>query len=131
MTRNSIRRRPHTSASPGSRTSALNTDRTFYSVVCSLEGEAYSRETDLADMDLDRIVRDISDEQIENVIAVFAFNPAEGWANDVTADVLAAAFPEGEDDEGPDGAGSGRDDPSDDSGERIGAFEAGCGRWAA
>ena len=108
----------------------LNLDRTFYSVICHLTGEAYARETDLIDMDFDQIVKDITDGQIEEILAVLAFNPAEGWANDVTEDVLAAAFPEEDDDTGPDGS-QGGGDPCANTSERIGAFEAGCGRWAA
>ncbi|WP_346914300.1 hypothetical protein [uncultured Roseibium sp.] len=119
-----------TGGSAGRKACPLNPDRTFYSVICHLAGEAYARETDLTDMDFDRIVKDITDGQIEDILAVFAFNPAEGWANDVTEDVLAAAFPEKDDDTGPDGS-QGGGNPCTYTSERIGAFEAGCGRWAA
>ncbi|WP_417681317.1 hypothetical protein [Roseibium sp.] len=118
-----------TGGTTGRRAFQLNPDRTFYSVICHLTGEAYARETDLVDMDFDQIVKDIVDGQIEEILAVFAFNPAEGWANDVTEDVLAAAFPE-EDDTGSDGS-EGGGDPCAYTRERLGAFEAGCGRWAA
>lgn len=118
-----------TGGNAGRQACPLNPDRTFYSVICHLRGDAYARETDLIDMDFDRIVKDITDGQIEDILAVFAFNPAEGWANDVTEDVLAAAFPE-DDDTGPGGSQS-SGDPCAYTGERLGAFEAGCGRWAA
>ena len=129
MTYNQSHNQPRPCSLPEPRKRALSPDRTFYSVVCSLKGEAYARETDLCDMDFGRIVRDIADGQIEEVLAVFAFNPAEGWANDVTVDVLDAAFPEKNDDgnDQPDGW----DDPADYTSERIGACEAGCGRWMA
>lgn len=138
MPRNLIPSLPHTGRNThgktgrnaGGRGRELNPDRTFYSVVCHLKGEAYARETDLVDMDFSQIVKDIADGQIEEILAVFAFNPAEGWANDVTEDVLAAAFPE-DDDTGSGGPSGGGSLLSEYTGERIGAFEAGCGRWAA
>ncbi|WP_346895528.1 hypothetical protein [uncultured Roseibium sp.] len=122
---------PNASGTARRRTCPLNPDRTFYSVVCHLNGEAYARETDLVDMDFDQIVRDIADGQIEKILAVFAFNPAEGWANDVTEDVLAAAFPEDDDYSGSGGPSDGGSTPFGYAGECIGSFEAGCGRWAA
>ena len=121
----------NTSGIAGRRTCPLNQDRTFYSVVCHLKGEAYARETDLVNMEFGQIVKDIAEGQIEEIFAVFAFNPAEGWANDVTEDVLAAAFPDEEDDTGPGGPSGGEGLLSAGTRERIGAFEAGCGRWAA
>ncbi len=119
-----------TGGNAGRQACPLNLDRTFYSVICHLRGDAYARETDLVDMDFDQIVKDIIDGQIEEILAVFAFNPAEGWANDVTEDVLAAAFPEADDDTPPDGS-QGGGEPCAYNSERIGVFEAGCGRWAA
>jgi len=72
----------------------LNLDRTFYSVICDLGKCLYMPETDLADMSLGQIIRDVRSGQLEDVRAVLEFNPAEGWCNDVTGDVLAAACPE-------------------------------------
>ncbi|WP_269580816.1 hypothetical protein [Roseibium sp. Sym1] len=76
---------------------SLNLDRTFYSVICDLGKCLYTPETDLADMNLGRIIRDVQAGQLEDVRAVLEFNPAEGWCNDVTDDVLSAAFPEEDD----------------------------------
>jgi hypothetical protein len=73
---------------------SLNLDRTFYSVICDLGKCLYTPETDLADMSLGQIIRNIQAGQLEDVRAVLEFNPAEGWCNDVTDDVLSAAFPE-------------------------------------
>ncbi len=70
-----------------------NLDASFFSVVCELRGALFVPETDLQDMTLKRIVEDVRSGQFENVRAVMEFNPAEGWCNDVTEDVLAAAFP--------------------------------------
>lgn len=75
----------------------LNLDMSFYSVICELGNCYYTRETDLAEMNLARIIEDVQAGQIEDVRAVLEFNPAEGWCNDVTDTVLAAAFPGMED----------------------------------
>ncbi|WP_428647787.1 hypothetical protein [Roseibium sp.] len=71
----------------------LNLDTSFFSVVCELGGDLYVPETDLQDMTWKRIVADIRSGQFERVKAVLEFNPAEGWCNDVTGDVMTAAFP--------------------------------------
>jgi hypothetical protein len=71
---------------------SLNLDVSLFSVICELGNCLYVPETDLQDMRLHQIIDDINTGQIENVRAVLEFNPAEGWCNDVTADVLAAAF---------------------------------------
>jgi hypothetical protein len=94
----------------------LNNDFQFYAVVCDLDGDDYTPERSLSEMSYDKIVADIADGQLENVKAVFEFNPAEGWCNDVTADVMAAAFPE-QDEEG--------EDLSDYASERITGAVAG------
>lgn len=70
----------------------LNLDRTFYSVICDLEKCLYTPEIDLADMSLDRIIEDVQAGQLERVRAILQFNPEEGWCNDITGDVFAAAF---------------------------------------
>jgi hypothetical protein len=101
----------------------LNLDRSVFSVIASLNGEAYTVERDMSEMTFSKIVEDIQNGQLEDVIAVIEFNPAEGWSNDVTADVMAAAFPEEDAAE--------HDNPADYDDERIGEFEAGVGRFAA
>ncbi|POF29654.1 hypothetical protein [Roseibium marinum] len=73
---------------------SLNLDMSFFWVICELEGSLYLPETEFEDMSLRRIVGDIRGGQLENVRAILETNPAEGWCNDITGDVLAAAFPE-------------------------------------
>ncbi|MEM5585257.1 MULTISPECIES: hypothetical protein [unclassified Roseibium] len=72
---------------------ALNLDMPFYSVICELGNCYYTPEIDLEAMNLARIIEDVQAGQFEEVQAVLEFNPAEGWCNDVTGAVLAAAFP--------------------------------------
>lgn len=72
---------------------SLNLDRSFYSVICDLGKCLYTPEIELDEMSLPQIIRDVRAGQLENVRAILEFNPAEGWCNDVTGDVLAAAFP--------------------------------------
>ncbi len=95
---------------------SLNTDTSFFSVLCELSGTTYTPEMDVEDLRFSQIVADIQSGQLENVKAVFEFNPAEGWCNDVTADVMAAAFPELEDD---------GEDFADYSAERVSGAVAG------
>lgn len=106
---------------------AFNSDRSFFSVIASLGADAYSAERDVSEMSFGQIVRDIADGQIEDVLTVIEFNPVEGWANDVTADIFAEAFPESAET----GDGIEDDFDADYDGDRIGAFKAGVGRWAA
>jgi hypothetical protein len=78
----------------------LNLDMSFYSVICELGNCFYTPETDVSDMRLSRIIEDLQTGQLEKVQAVLEFNPAEGWCNNITGEVLSAAFPEtGEDEE--------------------------------
>ena len=101
----------------------LNLDMSFYSVICELGNCFYTPETDLSDMSLTRIVEDLQTGQLEKVRAVLEFNPAEGWCNDITGDVLSAAFPaDGEDEEGLENAA---EDWSDYRTERLTARTAG------
>ncbi|MHA7777374.1 hypothetical protein [Roseibium sp. M-1] len=97
---------------------ALNLDMSFFSVICDLGSCFYTPETDLAEMNLARIVEDLQAGQLEKVLAVLEFNPAEGWCNDVTSEVLAAAFPDQE-------VIHGHEDWSDYRGERLDARLAG------
>jgi len=97
---------------------ALNLDMSFFSVICDLGNCFYMPETDLADMNLARIVEDLQAGQLERVQAILEFNPAEGWCNDVTGAVFAAAFPEPQED-------ATGENWSDYRGERIDARRAG------
>jgi len=97
---------------------ALNLDMSFFSVICDLGNCFYIPETDLADMNLARIIEDLQAGQLERVQAVLEFNPAEGWCNDVTDTVLAAAFPEPEED-------AAAENWSDYRGERLNARQTG------
>lgn len=85
-------------------------DFQFFTVVCETAGTLHTAELELDEMTFGKVVEAIAAGQVENVKAVYEFNPAEGWSNDVTADVMAAAFPE-QDEDG--------EDLSDYSAERI------------
>lgn len=95
---------------------SLNTDTSFFHVLCDIKGTIYTPEMDVEDLRFSQIVADIQSGQLDNVKAVFEFNPAEGWCNDVTADVMAATFPELED---------GGEDYSDYAAERVSGAVAG------
>jgi hypothetical protein len=47
------------------------------------------READYAATDFETIVTDMLDGQYKNAVGIFAFNTAEGWARDVSADIAA------------------------------------------
>jgi hypothetical protein len=47
------------------------------------------READYAATDFETIVTDLLDGQYKNAVGIFAFNTAEGWARDVSADIAA------------------------------------------
>lgn len=102
---------------------SLNLDRSFFSVICDLGNCFYAAEHDLGDMSLARIIEDVRTGQLERVQAVMEFNPVEGWCNDVTDPVLAAAFPES--------ATSLEPDWSDYRDERIDGRRAGISLRAA
>ncbi|MEM9630440.1 MAG: hypothetical protein AAGA50_03890 [Pseudomonadota bacterium] len=70
----------------------LSFDTSFFSVICELNGALYTPEIDLSGMRTSRIIEDLKSGQFENVRAILEFNPAEGWCNNVTEDVLAEAF---------------------------------------
>ncbi|KZM48997.1 hypothetical protein [Labrenzia sp. OB1] len=72
----------------------VNLDMSLFWVICEMDRSLYLAEADLENMSLHRIIGDIRDGQLENVQAILETNPAEGWCNDITGDVLAAAFPE-------------------------------------
>jgi hypothetical protein len=47
------------------------------------------READYATTDFETIVTDLLHGQYKNAVGIFAFNTAEGWARDVSADIAA------------------------------------------
>lgn len=71
-----------------------NLDTSIFSVICELGDCLYTPEIELAGMRKHRLVDDIRNGQLEQVRAVLEFNPAEGWCNDITEDVLSEAFPD-------------------------------------
>jgi hypothetical protein len=64
------------------------TDQTVYLVVDDFgsKGRSY-RETDADTADLETVIVDLLDGQYNNPVRVVAFNTAEGWSQDVSADV--------------------------------------------
>ena len=54
-------------------------------------GRAY-RETDAAEADRERIVRNFISGQYRNALRVIAFNVAEGWSRDVSEDIANAVL---------------------------------------
>lgn len=95
---------------------AINSDRSFYQVIQDTAHGPLSGETLVADMTFTQLIKDIEAKHYVDVIAVYEFNPFEGWSQDVTADVMAAL------DE------TGGDDCQE---HRITSFEAGVGRNVA
>ncbi|QFT30952.1 hypothetical protein FIV00_10730 [Labrenzia sp. THAF82] len=73
---------------------ALNLDRSYFSVVCDLGNCLYTPERELEEMSLTKLIEDVRGGQLENIIAIFEFNPEEGWCNDITDAVLSDACPE-------------------------------------
>jgi hypothetical protein len=65
-------------------------DQTVYLVLDDFghRGQAW-RETDLKDTDLEAVITDLLEGQYNNPVRVVGFNAAEGWARDVSADVVA------------------------------------------
>jgi hypothetical protein len=63
-------------------------DQNVYLVVDDFgrNGRAY-RETDVENADLETVIIDLLDGQYKNPIRVIGFNTAEGWSQDVSADV--------------------------------------------
>jgi hypothetical protein len=47
------------------------------------------RESDFEETDLETVVTDLLEGQYKNPLGIFAFNTAEGWARDVSADIAA------------------------------------------
>ena len=63
------------------------TDRDFCTVMCRHDNVVYFCETVADDATEDKIAADIAEGQIEHALAVFSFNPIEGWARDISEDV--------------------------------------------
>jgi hypothetical protein len=47
------------------------------------------RESDFEETDLETVVTDLLEGQYKSPLGIFAFNTAEGWARDVSADIAA------------------------------------------
>jgi len=63
-------------------------DRSFFTILCRAHnGDIYSAERTLGATDRAAVVKDIADGQVEDVLAVLEFNPAEGWSKDASADI--------------------------------------------
>jgi hypothetical protein len=45
------------------------------------------READVEHTDLETVIRDLLDAQYSSPVAVYGFNPGEGWSRDVSEDV--------------------------------------------
>ncbi|WP_305986094.1 hypothetical protein [Roseibium sp. MMSF_3544] len=105
----------------------VDLDTSFFSVVCELGNALYTPEIDLTDMRVGQLIEDIRTGQYENVRAVLECNPVEGWCNDITEDVLTAAFPETSDGE----SHIQEEDWSDYRRDRIDAWRAGVVSRAA
>ena len=70
---------------------AIAFDRTFYMVFCrASDGEVYAAERTFKDMNEAEIVKDIAQGQVENVLAVFEFNPSEHTSRDISEDIAYA-----------------------------------------
>ena len=66
-------------------------DVTNYAILCWHQGAGYFAERPLeAACSRDAVIRDIADGQVEGVARVFAFNPAEHIADDVTEEIAIA-----------------------------------------
>jgi hypothetical protein len=63
-------------------------DQNVYLVVDDFgrNGRAY-READVETTDLEAVIADLLDGQYKNPVRVVSFNTAEGWSQDVSADV--------------------------------------------
>lgn len=63
-------------------------DRSFFTILCRADnGDIYSTERTLCNDDRAAVVRDIASGQIDNVLSVFEFNPAEQWSCDISEDI--------------------------------------------
>ena len=75
-------------------------DREFYVIHVAHKSGDYSPEQNVCEMTEKQVVKDILTGQHENVVAVFAFNPIEGWSRDVSEDIAAQVLGESLDDDG-------------------------------
>jgi hypothetical protein len=62
-------------------------DVTVHVVECAFGKVRYLREMDLADADLETVIRDLVAGQFDHPHRVIAFNTAEGWAREVSEDI--------------------------------------------
>jgi hypothetical protein len=65
----------------------VRTDRDIYLIRCRHGRADYIRERDVAACDRKTTVEDIASGEVEHVIAVYCFNPEDGWARDVSEDI--------------------------------------------
>jgi hypothetical protein len=65
-------------------------DFDFHVVEVRHGNESYLRETDKAGASFAAVVDALLSGQVENVLRVYAFNPVEGWARDVSEDIARA-----------------------------------------
>lgn len=77
------------SAFPGLTTRPF-ADRDLYLVECLHKDTRYFVERNASDMTLAGTVDDFLSGQFENVLAVYSFNPVEGWACDESENVARA-----------------------------------------
>ena len=69
----------------------INLDRMLYIVFVDHRSGIYTPERNLCDLDRKATVQDIATGQIEDVIAVHEYNPAERTSRDVTEDIMQEA----------------------------------------
>jgi hypothetical protein len=76
-------------------------DREFYTVLCRYyDGQLHFAELAMKDATEDEVVLAIASGQLEQVVAVFSFNPVENFSRDVTEDVARAVLAQRLDDSG-------------------------------
>src|SRR3954467_6163308 len=68
-------------------------DTDFHVVEVSFGKIRYFRETEVGQASFAAVLEDILSGQIDDPVNVYAFNPVEGWARDVSDDVARAIRP--------------------------------------
>lgn len=98
--------------------SNFKTDRSFFTVIVDHRKGAYVPEADLANLTEEKLIQQVRDGDLDDVLMIIEANPAEGWSRDVTEDIKyhAGKF-----------CDVTRTDPNRE--HRIGCFEAGVGRF--
>lgn len=98
---------------------AINTDRSFFTVLSQLPSGSIVQPEMEIEWNRETVASLALEGQFDTVLAIFEYNPVEGWSADITADI----FPAADADKG--------DDPADYSSERIDASLAGVARQVA